>query len=112
MTTKKKIRISNVHLEARCVDSALHVKHLSKLLGSDIILGDFNEFPGKPGIELLLENNYNVIPRRLTFIDGEKRWTIDYVFYKGKFKEIQWKENFTGVTKDHPSDHLWIIVEI
>lgn len=108
------IRVTNVHLEAGRDNSAIHIKHLSKLTNSDVVLGDFNDFPGEPAIDFLGDYDFKRIPSRITFKHKEKNWVIDYVFYKKKFKcvNITWQDDFIGITKDHPSDHMMQTVEL
>lgn len=112
---KKSIRITNVHLESGKGTTDIHIKHLSKLSESDIIIGDFNDFPGEPAIEYLTEhgftNGFKKKLPRMTFKDGIREWVIDFVFYKNfELKHIEWL-NFNGVGKDSPSDHCPILAE-
>lgn len=111
------VKVTNVHLEAGTGVTDIHIKHLSKMLDSDIVLGDFNDFPGEPAMEFLSERGFNKIPNRITFKhpkDKKKQWTFDYVFYKDRFtcSNVVWQDEFTGLSPDHPSDHMMIVVEI
>jgi mRNA deadenylase 3'-5' endonuclease subunit Ccr4 len=132
--TKKSITITNVHLEAGRGVNEIHIKHLSKLTTSDIICGDFNDFPGEPAMkfmsdELKLRSVWEIdgivvadnkedstVDKKdkdhtpITFRYHEKIWTLDYIYYKDCITPIELliTTAFTGLTKTHPSDHLWV----
>lgn len=107
------VKITNVHLEAGRNTTDIHIKHLSKMFDSDVVLGDFNDFPGEPATELLSEKGFLKIPDTITFKDGHRNWTIDYVFYNKKYKckDIVWDDDFVGLTEKHSSDHMMIMVD-
>lgn len=109
------VKVTNVHLEAGAGTTDIHLKHLSKLVDSDVVLGDFNDFPGEPAIEYLSDKGFLKIPNKITFKHKDKNWTIDYVFYNGKkFKCVNtvWQDDFVGISQDHPSDHMMIVVDL
>ncbi len=107
----KIITISNVHLESGKNVNEIHIKHVSKLIHSDILCGDFNDFIGEPVIEYVKQNNYNSVYDKkcppFTFDDKNKKMLIDFIFYKSPIKHtsIEWEPE----TKY--SDHIPIITE-
>ncbi len=111
----KTIKITNVHLESGKGTTEIHIKHLSKLLDSDIICGDFNDFPGEPAMEFLDEKGltsvYKLRCPKQTFVHINKKWIIDFIYHRGlKLKHVEWLE-ITGVTEKHPSDHSPVIAD-
>jgi hypothetical protein len=136
--TKTQLTITNVHLEAGRGVNEIHIKHLSKLATSDIICGDFNDFPGEPAMKYMsdglklksiweiggiplgdketnrqVDNDIglaNETSNPITFRYHEKIWTLDYIYYKDCITPIELSITaaFTGLTKTHPSDHLWV----
>ncbi len=111
--SNKTIKIANVHLEAGKDTTMLHIKHLSKLLDCDIICGDFNDFPGEPFAEYLVENGFtsadihcrSSINYTYLSICGNKMF-IDHIFYKKETvscSEIEY--GVAGVLENLASDH-------
>lgn len=108
--------ITNVHLEAGKGMDDLHIKHLSKVLNSNIICGDFNDFIGEPAMNFM-DKHFNTVylkkRPKATFIHGAKVWVVDYIYYgKGlQLKDVEWVE-MTGVSKTHSSDHSPVYAEL
>lgn len=103
-----KLKITNVHLESGKNTTDIHIKHLEKLIDSDIICGDFNDFPDEPAIKFIEEkgfnNAYSLRKPLWTVKDENESFIVDYLFYKGKIEHVDWV-TFQGISKDHPSDH-------
>jgi endonuclease/exonuclease/phosphatase family metal-dependent hydrolase len=112
VTINGKLVVTNVHLESGENTTDIHVKHLTKLLDSDIICGDFNDFPEEPAIKYLCTKGFNTVYikgyPRATFTHLNKVFVLDYIFHKPtlQLKHIQWDEIKQGVSSIHPSDHV------
>lgn len=107
----KIIRLSNVHLEASN-DLDLHMKHLHKLLSSNIICGDFNHCPNEIIYNYMTEGGHSSVYKneypKATRINN-KYLILDYIYYKSMvLKKIEWPLDFIGLSPEFPSDHCSI----
>ena len=110
------LTVSNVHLETKRIATyELQRKHIDKLLKSDIICGDFNDFPDSEIIQYM-EQTYgkSIYNDRfpITFV-GQNNWCLDYVFSKYNIVEYT-IDPIIYMLKDgiYPSDHARVVVEL
>lgn len=110
----RQIVLTNVHLESGSGVNEIHIKHLSKLLDSDIICGDFNDWIGEPALNYLeqnkFKNGYDLKCPKYTFVHEHKQMLIDHFYSKLKITNIEWID-ISGVSQEHPSDHTPIIAD-
>lgn len=110
-----KFTISNVHLESGKCKDAIHIKHLSKLLNSDIICGDFNDWLDEPFIDYLNEKGFIRAPiKGYTYKHDGFQSLIDHFFFKPQKLCLHSSKvlHFDGITRDYPSDHAIIVVDL
>jgi endonuclease/exonuclease/phosphatase family metal-dependent hydrolase len=104
--------VTNVHLESGRNVDAIHVKHLTKLVHSDVLCGDFNDFIGEPAIDFVKEKGYISVYAKsrpeFTFHDSNRKMLIDFIFYMPKLKieHVQWEKDTVY------SDHVPVIADL
>jgi len=107
--------ISTVHLEAGNGIDELHIKHLSKLLDSNVICGDFNSQLDTPTAKYLSDNaftsTYETWQPEYTYKSERSKLILDYVFHRGTTKNIS-SITTTGICREFPSDHSMLICEL